>query len=382
MVSDSACGIVCEFDPFHNGHAYLIDTVKQTLGLPVVCAMSGTFTQRGEPALFDKAFRAGQAIAGGASAVLEIPFPYCASGAERFAEAGVKILTESGLCSHMAFGSESGDLPLLWSIADYLLRPQTVSDIRARQKCDPTLSYAAARTQSVRDALGTSAEARLRLPNDILAVEYLKAIRKRKSPLIPLAVRRTAAHGGGIAGHTASSSVIRELLLSEREAASLGYLPEGTVLPPVDRTAKRRLDEMLFLSLPVKTPADLAGIAEIPHGAENRILRAARESRSYAELTEKLRSKAFTDAKIRRMLLFAFFGVTRERLSEPVAYTSLLARREDAGTAALLKRARGQAIMPVASRASGAKKDKTAAGQYDFNCRAETYMQTLARTCL
>ena len=108
-----ACGIVCEYDPFHNGHAYQIAYAKETLGLPVVCAMSGDFVQRGEAAIYSKHDRARAAVAGGADLVLELPLPWCMAPAETLARGAVGLLGAAGIVTHLCFGSESGDLPML-----------------------------------------------------------------------------------------------------------------------------------------------------------------------------------------------------------------------------------------------------------------------------
>ena len=116
-LSAKACGVVCEYNPFHNGHAYQLKQIREILHLPVVCAMSGTFVQRAEPACMPKAARAACAAKHGASLVLELPFPYSCFTAEKFAEAGVRLLGQSGLCSHLAFGSECADSGLLSALA-------------------------------------------------------------------------------------------------------------------------------------------------------------------------------------------------------------------------------------------------------------------------
>ncbi len=185
------CGIVCEFNPFHNGHRYLIDECRRAFGAEsaVVCVMSGDFVQRGENALFLKHDRARAAVAGGADLVLELPLPWCMAPAETFARGAVGLLGATGIVTRLCFGSESGDLPMLRSTARILLRPET--DERIRRELETGCAYAAARQRAL-EAMG-GAGAALTQPNDILAVEYLKALELQALPLEPFAVARRGA---------------------------------------------------------------------------------------------------------------------------------------------------------------------------------------------
>ena len=359
---DKACGVVCEYDPFHNGHAYQIAYAREQLGLPVVCAMSGDYTERGLPACADKAERARIAVENGASLVLEIPFPYCAAPARIYAEAGVRILAASGLCSHLVFGSESGDLALLEEIAAFLAHKETEPRIRALQKADPTLSYASARERLARETLGQSAAAALRAPNDILAVEYLRTIRLHDYPLTPLALKRTVSRDktDGTAGF-ASSSAVRALLEAgsvDEAAAFVPRLPQS-----FDPALRARLKTVIHASVMTRNAESLAEAAECGGGLAARLAKAAKDSRCYDETVKAMRAKNLTDAKIRRMLLFAFFGVTPEVLQIPCPYAFVLAENADGSAKPLLRQARKFAF-PVCQTVSKAKKDPAALPVY------------------
>ena len=186
------CGIICEYNPFHNGHRYMIEAVRDKLGddCAVVCAMSGDFVQRGEAAIFSKHDRARAAVAGGADLVLELPLPWCMAPAETFARGGVGLLAATGVVTHLAFGSESGDLAALEKTARALLDPDL--EPLLKEELAAGQPYAAARQRAVERLTGEGADVLAR-PNDILAVEYLKAMYQKGINLIPLAVPRMGA---------------------------------------------------------------------------------------------------------------------------------------------------------------------------------------------
>ena len=187
----TVAGIICEFNPLHSGHAYLMARLRQQGADAVVCAMSGNFVQRGEPALVNKLSRAEMAVACGADLVLELPTPWAMATAETFARGGVTLLAMAG-CTHIGFGSECGDAAALQATADTLLSPDLQADIRAALA--EGVTYAAARQKAAEARLGGSAVV-LRQPNDTLAVEYLQACRQQNAPLSPIVIPR----GGGAA---------------------------------------------------------------------------------------------------------------------------------------------------------------------------------------
>ena len=191
----SVAGIIAEFDPFHNGHQYLIDTVRRELSpRAVVCVMSGNFTQRGEPAILDKFTRAQLAVKGGADLVVELPVCCAVNAAREFAFGGVRTLHLLGFVTHLAFGSETGDLPLLERGSRVLMEEtgQFQSVLRARLKEGAT--YAAARAAALEDSGVLIPEG---CPNDLLGLEYLLQLRRDDSSVIPHAVRRISSESAG-----------------------------------------------------------------------------------------------------------------------------------------------------------------------------------------
>ena len=182
----SVIGIVCEFNPFHNGHKHLIDSVKQQ-GDVVVCVMSGNFAQRGEPAIFPKDVRVKAALMNGADIVLELPFVYATSSAEAFAFNAIKILDSFG-CDKIAFGTENTSIDMLNKVVDILIDEKFDDELK---KCLETgESYPSARQIALNKF---SKDCDISLPNNILAVEYIKAIKKLNSNIIPICVNRVGA---------------------------------------------------------------------------------------------------------------------------------------------------------------------------------------------
>lgn len=353
-------GIVCEYNPFHKGHAYQIETLKKSGAQFVVCAMSGDFVQRGEYAFQEKHIRARNAVNSGADIVLEIPFPFSSLSAEGFARAGISILENSGLCSSFGFGSECADAEKLSKIAE-ILTPSFHREVINKQKEEPNLSYASAREMLVEEVLSKEFAEIIKHPNDILGVEYLKANKK----LVPIAVKRETPRGGHD-DFFASSSYIRQNF-SDKNTNVAKWLPEEYDFEGVYGDIGLFYKHVL-LSLMQKTPGELSSIAEISSGLEHSIIKNAFVAQNYEELLNLLSSKTTTDAKIRRMLLFAFFGVTKDVAKSIPLYTEVLAA-SDVGKKMLKKYVEDRKII-VASRIAEIKRDKDAYEQYCLARRA------------
>ena len=343
-------GIICEFDPLHSGHAYLMAQLRQRGAEAVVCAMSGNFVQRGELALVNKLSRAEMAVGCGADLVLELPTPWAMAAAETFARGGVQLLAMAG-CSHIGFGSECGDAALLQEAADTLLLPDLQADIRAGLA--EGITYAAARQKAVEARLGDGA-AVLRQPNDTLAVEYLKACKQLKMELTPVAVRRVGAghHGGAAAGH-ASASHIRQLLRQGREGEALAYMPApaAAVLErelTAGRVADGRNAERAILArLRQMTENEFAAYDGGGEGLYHRVYDTVRGSATVEELLAAAKTKRYTAARLRRMVLAAWLGLPKA--PEAVPYARVLAANE---TGRQMLRQMRKAGAPVLTKAA------------------------------
>lgn len=376
-----ACGIICEYNPFHNGHAYQIQTIKSDYCENVVCVMSGNFTQRAEPACQDKSVRAQNAVANGADIVIELPFPFSSLSAEGFANAGVKIMAESGMCSHIAFGSECGEIKLLSDIAQ-ILDDSFFEKVKKYQSDDPKLSFARARCELIELMYGKEYADVLRSPNDILAVEYLRANNAIGKPLMPIALKRDTPMDGRDENF-ASASYIRDILKTVLEdcrgmdkssfpASALKDMPENVSLDTLCFD-NRYFQSALQISLMLKNPSELEHIAEVSKGAEHSIVINALSGASYEKMCESMSSKSFTDAKVRRMLLFSFLGIDRSFMKCDPLYTYVLSYNERGK--ALLRNSRENRRIIIASCVSNIKASEYAFKQYLIAKRAEEVLK-------
>ena len=354
-------GVVCEYNPFHRGHLLHLERCRALAGAdsPVICVMSGDFVQRGEAALYDKFVRAEAACRCGADLLVELPLPWCLSSAEGFARGGVSLLAALG-ATHLGFGSETGDVQALRELAATLLDPAMTAEIKALLAREPSLSFAAAREEAVRLRLGEKALL-LRRPNDILAVEYLKAAAELAPGLQPLPVLRQGAdHDGEAAGDgpcSASSlrrrirdgqsvageipSPAQELYLRAREEGRELADPAGLELALLSRL--RMLDRAAFASLP-----DAGG------GLGVRLWRAVQEEGDLASIAAAAKSKRYALSRLRRMCLAAALELRGEDRRGLPPYVRVLAF-SPAGRE-LLGQREGLCPLPVLHRPAQARK--------------------------
>lgn len=349
------CGVVSEYNPFHNGHAYQIEQAKAQLGedCAVVCCMSSDFVQRGGAAILPKHLRAKAAVLGGADVVLELPAPYALRSAEGFAQSAVDLLLGTGVLTDLSFGAEDADPELLKETAALLLEHQTVQDTLLHLKAG--ISYAAARERALYTRVKEKAEI-LRKPNNILAVEYCKALIRRGAAVNILPIeRKGAGHDEGAQGGYASASCIRSLLREEQMDEALSYLPETTVgilkeaMESGDTLLDQtRLENAMLSALARLTADDLAALPDANEGLDNRLLEAIRKGRTVEEICAQAKTKRYALSRIRRMIFCAYLGITREESTTPPPYARVLAF-SDKGRE-VLKRARKQAVIPLITK--------------------------------
>lgn len=317
------CAVICEYNPFHSGHAHLISELKRR-GYDVLCLMSGSFTQRGSAAVISKYSRAASAVKGGADLVLELPFPYCSLGAAGFAGGGVSLARSLGCVSALGFGCECGNAEKLMLAAKNALLPEfqaKLSDLGGER-------YAERVSAVYSEMLGDDAPSG---SNDILAVEYLKAIISFGSEIAPVAVRRDGKdyNSGDIAG-TVSATAARNAVLSGNIDPLRGLLPDDSyeALRKALTTGDIARDENLFLPYAAMfrtaKPADICGASCVNAELASRIVAASREAVSFCDMTARIKTKLYSDSAIRRALLFAFTGVGAHEITSP-AFTTVLA---------------------------------------------------------
>lgn len=330
-------GIVCEYNPFHLGHRKQIDSIREKFGANtgIICAMSGNYVQRGHPAVFDKTIRAEAAIRCGADLVVELPVTTSLSSAEGFAAGGVAVL--SRLCDGLCFGAETADLRQLLGTAEALLSEDFPKLLR--RKLDTGRSFPAAR-QAALEKIGLPG-AILESPNNILAVEYCKAILRQSSPMQPLPIFREGSYHAKEADfENPSAASLRIRLQNGLEISE--YLPEpagrvfaGAPIHTLEAGQRAVLSRL-------RTMED-AEFEVLPFGSEGLWRKLMRESRTQATLeaiASAVKSKRYTRSRIDRMILCAFLGITAQTLEAAIPYVRVLAFND-----------RGREIL------NGAKKD-------------------------
>lgn len=331
-------GIICEYNPFHMGHRKQLDRIRAQNGADcgIVCLMSGNFVQRGAPAIFPRAVRAQAAVLCGADLVLELPVTCALSSAEGFAAGGVQLL--SSFCDGLSFGMETDDRAALMKTAEALLSPAFSEALR--KQLDKGLSFPAARQA----ALGTDGRL-LSSPNNILAVEYCKAILSQNSKMEPLPLQRQGNyHESTPDPKNPSATSVRRLLLDGQDWQP--YVPDSvrslfeTAVPHCLSAGERAILARL------RTMSD-GEFEVLPYGSEGlwrKFMGASRSCDTLEAIISATKSKRYTRSRIDRMVMCAFLGLTAEDLAAPVPYAKVLAFNEKGR--GILKAARNTGLFP------------------------------------
>lgn len=313
-------GLITEYNPFHNGHLHHLRESREAAGAEVaVAVMSGHFLQRGEPALVDKWVRTEMALAAGVDVVVELPFPFACNSAPHFALGAVRVLNALGV-EALCFGSESGDLVALAACARLLLEREAVIEERAAALLRSGKNFPEARARVVAELAGEEAAAALSTPNNILGIEYLKALLTTGSPIRPYAIRRVGAgfHEERAVGEIASATGIRKMLADGEEAAP--FIPAAS-FPAFSQAleAGRRLDpdrlHRLLLARIFAGGEELRKAYLVEEGIENRLAEAADTSSSYDGLAAAVKSRHFTRTRIQRLLAYVLNGAGKEEMA-------------------------------------------------------------------
>ena len=355
--------VIAEYNPFHNGHKYQVNKIRETLGedTAVIAIMSGNYTQRGELAITDKTIRAKAACECGVNLVLELPFPFSMSSAEFFASAGVKISNSLGIVDYLVFGSESGNIAELADIAEILLTEEFLLtlDTLSNTESYKTKGYPEICEEAIKRLYGKPTSETLFSPNNILAFEYLKALRREKSNIIPLTFSRVGAgyHDPMTCGTIfQSASGIRRDFESNGTSA-FEYIPENAKnifisakeqgkLPSI----QSRLDTAVISSFRLNSPNASDDFHDAAGGLYNRLCENSAKVSSISSLTSKTETKKFTNARIRRAIWNSYFGVTSSDVRANPSYTQVLAM-DDVGRS-LLKRIKKTATISVITKPS------------------------------
>ena len=315
-------GIICEYNPLHLGHKKQIDRIREVFGpeTVIVCAMSGNFVQRGMPAILDKQTRAKAAILSGADLVLELPVTAALSSAEGFAAGGVKIL--GALCDYLCFGAETADADALMETARLLLCDEFPPLLRTA--LESGRSFPAARQEAL-EQLGGSGSL-LAQPNNILGVEYCKAILSQGCALKPFPIHREGSYHAEVAdAENPSATAVRNLMLiahNWRSCVPKQVRPLFEAAPLHSIAAGERA-----ILARLRTMSD-AEFEALPYGSEGlwrKFMHACRKESTLEAIIAATKSKRYTRTRIDRMVMCAFLGITEEMLKEEVPYTRVLA---------------------------------------------------------
>ncbi len=334
-------GIIAEYDPFHNGHAWQLQQAKALGAQRVAVAMSCGLTQRGALPLLPESVRVQAALTCGADLVFALPAPYACSGAECFARAGVQLLAAAG-CDALVFGAETPDAALLMEAARVLSGAEYRTALKARLAAGAR-SFAAARQAAVEAVCpGTGLAALLDKPNNNLAVEYCKAILELGASLVPIPLpRQGAGHGQALTetrGQFASASALRTLWQNGGADAAAPYVP-AEVLPLyreafaagqyTDLAAAQRC-QLALLRSRCAGIAPFAQVRGISEGLEHRLEAAVRSSTTHAELLDSLTTVRYPRARMRRLAMDAALGYSADAFPALPPYLHLLGAQKDA----------------------------------------------------
>lgn len=322
-------GIVAEYNPFHSGHLHHLQRSRDlTNAEGVVCVMSGSFTQRGEPAIVNKWARAEMAVKAGVDLVFELPFAFAARSAYNFARGAILLLLKTGVVTHISFGSESGIIAPLHQIAEVLADEPPGFRQELRTWLNKGYNYPSARSQAIIDCFqGTGLSSSVDLaslvssPNNILALEYLRVLIEEQSSVIPITIPRIGSgyHETGNVEYS-SASYIRTQILGQTPLPDILGLPQSTreILErefahgfgPLSLT---QMSSLMLYNLRTSADSKLAQIHDINEGLENRIKDASLSSTGLDDLIQKVKTKRYNQTRINRILLYSLLDLTREK---------------------------------------------------------------------
>lgn len=350
-------GIVAEYNPFHNGHKYQVEKSKE-LGewTHVVAAMSSNYVQRGETALISKWARAEMAVKNGVDLVIEIPTLWSTSFAQRFALGGVSLLDSLGCVDMLSFGSECGDIDELIECKN-AINSDAVTE-RLKENLDFGLSFASARAEALRTVYGNRFFDILEEPNNTLGIEYLQALDKLDSSIVPMTIKRVGASHDSIirSENFACASDIRSMMLGGGREWEM-FVPQSVV--DIYRREEEnnrapcpnsKLEFSILCCMRQLSAEDIGLSPDVSEGIEYRIHDAALKASSLEELYQLAKTKRYSHARIRRIVLHAFMGFVADDYKENPPYIHVLAMNEKGKE--ILKEAKDKAKKPIVTKAS------------------------------
>lgn len=319
-------GIIAEYNPFHNGHYYHLQKAKQEANAEFcVAVISGNFTQRGDTSIVDKWAKAYMAICGGADLVIELPTIYSVSSAENFARGAIKILDSLKLVDCVAFGAETKELATLNNIANVLYEePKGYTNI-LNHELKKGLSYPSARENALMMYLNDIKRYAnvLSSPNNILAIEYLKALKTQKSKIEPIMIERQKVYYNEkrIIQNFASATGIRELLKEKKYVEFRKVVPNSTYQIFGQQAKKgeivlglEKYEKEIIYTLRKMPVSEIAELPDVSEGLENAIKNASNNCNNLEDLINGIKSKRYTQTRIQRILIYALLGINKRMM--------------------------------------------------------------------
>ena len=379
--------IICEYNPFHTGHEYQIREIRREFGddTTIIALMSGNFTQRGEVAILDKSTRAKIAVDCGIDLCLELPFPYSMSSAEVFARGAVNILNSLGIVDILSFGSECGEIDKLTACAKTMLSKEYRDAFKAllSKKETKDLGYPALSEMALREVTSTEISLISSTPNNILGIEYIKALITQKSRITPHTIKRIGAgyNDTGISNLEHQSASAIRACVELGETSALDYVPipcKDEFLHDIEKgfapCSEAALSTSIITKFRLSSTDDMTDLPDAVGGLYNRLRTLSLEANSLAELISLGETKKYTTARLRRAIWYYYFSVTSSEISAPCAYTQVLAL--NAKGAALLKRVKRISDFPIITKPSSVKNlPKEALSQKRKSDRADSVFQ-------
>ena len=317
--------VISEYNPFHNGHVKHLSYTKQLTKADFsIAVISGNFVQRGDTSIVDKWTKAEMALKAGFDIVLELPTIYAISIAENFAEGAIKMLNSLGIVDFLSFGSELGEISPLNDLANFLYKEPKELSLLINQYVKTGISFPRAREMALMQYLGghTKYKKALNSPNNILGIEYLKALKKYKSPIKPITIKRECSqhNSSTIKNGIASGSAIRSLIQKKKNVHTLvpfetyelleKQIQAGKIVPSL-----AVFEREIIYTLRCMTLSEIATIPDVSDGLENRIKMAANNCNHLSELIQSIKSKQFTATRIQRILLYALLRISQKDMN-------------------------------------------------------------------
>ena len=344
------CAIISEFNPFHNGHKYLVDKASELGYTHKIAIMSGNFVQRGEPAIISKGARAQAALKNGINLVIEIPSVWAISTSERYARAGVMIADSLNCVESLVFGSESGDLKALASFAKVLDDPNFPNCLK--KYTETGVTFAKAREIAVQEIL-TNLDTSLCMQNanDNLAIEYIKNLNKINSKITPVSIKRIEGE------NIISASKIRNLIHSDIDFKN--YLPKNSeeiihkeIKNKLAPTSTKNAEKMILYKLKSLSKSEFKDLPDISEGLENRFIKFINNLENIEKILLEIKTKRYTMSRLKRIIMAAVLDIKNENQKEDVPYIRILGADEKG--IEILKKSKNFAL-PVITKYSEAK---------------------------